>query len=325
MNKALYLTTLLFGLILAQFSLPLRLAYASPVTSPVIVQNNIFSNLSASLNSTNSIFNFSYSGSSSNYHVDLSTLSNMSWDVYLDFATGSNSPITISNPTKWDKYQCNRTLYWRVYNSDRTVSSSIQTTTINCVTPIPTPAGSFTNLSGELAVSSATFNFNPNGAQADYQVDLSTFSDMSWDVYLGFAKGSASSLTVSNPQAKWDKYQCGRTLYFRIYNYNRTLSSPIATTTVNCTSNVFSTVVQTVSNTTNTQPTPIPTAIPLIQRLFNLGATPSNQQVAAASSSATQAEFRPISSGVPLNFLTRTNGILVIVINFFSRLFGMRG
>ena len=101
-----------------------------------------FSNLSASLGSDAARFNFSYSESSSGFHVDLSTLADMSWDVYLSFGTGSSSPIQVSSPqTLWDKYRCGKTLYWRVWNQDRTVSSPIQTkTTFACA------FGSFSNL-----------------------------------------------------------------------------------------------------------------------------------------------------------------------------------
>jgi hypothetical protein len=55
-------------------------------------------------------------------------------DVYVSFGRGVSSPIQVSNPqARWDKYRCGKTLYWRVWNHDRTVSSSIQTkTTFAC-------------------------------------------------------------------------------------------------------------------------------------------------------------------------------------------------
>jgi hypothetical protein len=58
--------------------------------------------------------------------VDLSTTADMSWDVYLDFATGTASPVATTNPRRWDKYTCGRTLYWRVWDQGRAISSPIQ-------------------------------------------------------------------------------------------------------------------------------------------------------------------------------------------------------
>ena len=64
----------------------------------------------------------------------------MSWDVYLSFGTGYSPPIPANNPTtKWDKYTCGKTLYWRVTNFTRSINSPIQTATVSCVTPSPTP------------------------------------------------------------------------------------------------------------------------------------------------------------------------------------------
>ncbi len=86
-----------------------------------------FSGLSSSLGASQAQFQFAYSGSSSGYHADLSTTADMSWDVYLDFTTGAASPLSTTNPQRWDKYRCGRTLYWRVWDQERTVSSAIQT------------------------------------------------------------------------------------------------------------------------------------------------------------------------------------------------------
>lgn len=308
---------LLFGLTLGQFVSPSSTVFASnPVTPPIIVPAIGFSNLSANLNSTGSTFNFSFSGNSSSYHVDLSTYANMSWDVYLDFGAGSSSPVTVSNPIKWDKYQCNKTLYFRVYNSDRTISSSIQAVTINCVVPIPAPVGTFSNLSSVLRSDNATFSFS--GMGGEYQVDLSTTANMSSDVYLSFARGTSSSLTVSNPQAKWDKYQCNRTLYFRVLNYNRTIISPIIATTISCPNVFINANTQTSSQipagntavgSTAMQPTVRPIATPVAT------ASASSAPRQPISLGVQNFEFQPITFAQPLRIFT-------IVINFFSHLFG---
>src|SRR5258708_39273327 len=76
-------------------------AVEQPISTSISFPVTEFSNLSANLNSNNATFNFSYSGTSSSYRVDLSTYSDMSWDVYLDFGAGSGNSITVSNPIKW--------------------------------------------------------------------------------------------------------------------------------------------------------------------------------------------------------------------------------
>ncbi|MDQ3099288.1 MAG: DNRLRE domain-containing protein [bacterium] len=100
-----------------------------------------FSTLSSNLRTSNATFAFSYSGSTNKYIIDLSTLPDMSSDVYLSFKEGRNIPLIAQDPQNmWDKYSCGRTLYWRVYNIDRTVTSPIQTAIVDCTaTPSPSP------------------------------------------------------------------------------------------------------------------------------------------------------------------------------------------
>ncbi|MDO8452182.1 MAG: Ig-like domain-containing protein [bacterium] len=98
----------------------------------------VFSDTSATLEANSATFNFNYSIPASSYKIDLSTYADMSWGVYLDFGTGTNSPVTVTNPTKWDAYKCGTTLYWRVYDQDRSVSSGINTVTVCPLPPTPT-------------------------------------------------------------------------------------------------------------------------------------------------------------------------------------------
>src|SRR4029079_18002907 len=79
----------------------------------------------------NASFSFSYSSVTSSYVLEDSTLHDMSWDVYLSFAQGTTSPIVETNPRKWDKYSCGRSLYWRVPTSEG-VKSPIQTQVVDC-------------------------------------------------------------------------------------------------------------------------------------------------------------------------------------------------
>lgn len=120
-----------------------------------------FSNLSGTLEKTQALFSFSYSGFSSNYIVDLSTVSTMTTDVYVNFAQGSTSPIAELNPIKWDKYTCGRTLYFRMWNAFRTVSSTIQSAVVTCPTPTSTPTPSYTPTPTAPPTTSPTPSFTP--------------------------------------------------------------------------------------------------------------------------------------------------------------------
>ncbi len=211
-------------------SVPSPASSATPTPSPSSSPTSTnFTDLSAVAYKNSTVFNFKYSGESTSlFKVNLSTTSDMSWDVYGDFATGVSSPVTISNPSaKWAKYTCGKQLYWKTYNADGSQSSPIQSLTVDCSTP-------FVNLSSKLASASATFNFAPQVISSMYRIDLSTTSDMSWDVYLNFVFGTNSPITLANPNTRWVKYACGTTLYWKISNSDRTDSSPIQSATVTC-------------------------------------------------------------------------------------------
>ncbi len=235
------LKTTFFGLLIVLLALT-QVAFAlastatgSPLTPPITTPiTNNFTNLSAQMSYPGTAtFNFTYNGSANYFYISASTLPNMSWDVYGRFAEGSKSPITLTNPTKWDKYSCGRVLYWQVITSSGD-KSPIQVTTVNCSTSIP--VGTFSNLSASLTGTSAFFNFNYSGPSTpSYQIDMSTYQDMSRDVYMGFASGYGSfPMVVINPQARWDKYSCGKTLYWRVYDSTRRSYSSIQQATINC-------------------------------------------------------------------------------------------
>jgi len=100
----------------------------------------MFSGEGAALGSAAAAFSFTFSTTSSSYIIDASTVADMSTDVYGAFAQGAASPLALSNPQAvWDKYICGRTLYWKVYNADRSVNSPIQASTVFCPVPTPTP------------------------------------------------------------------------------------------------------------------------------------------------------------------------------------------
>jgi hypothetical protein len=81
-------------------------------------------------------FDFRYANTGETlYKVHASTHADMSWDVFVNFATGGSSPLVVQNPSAlWSTYRCGATLYWRleaVYTGR--IHSGIQgPTTVQC-------------------------------------------------------------------------------------------------------------------------------------------------------------------------------------------------
>lgn len=223
---------------------PIQTATVDCQTDPISLSVVDFTNLSAALDGTKALFSFTPSGLATTYRVDLSLKPDMSWDTYMSFVIGSSTTLVENDPfNKWDKYNCGSTFYWRVYTDNRRFMSPIQSATVNCPTPVTLPTGTFSNFnSADLGVTVANFAFSysdPN--ETDFQIDMSTLPDMSWDVYLSFAKGPSSIgpngtkiVGTANPYDKWDKYRCGQTLYWRVWTKNRRISSPIQTAIISC-------------------------------------------------------------------------------------------
>ncbi len=119
-------------------SIPVFVGTTSPTPTPTPTPA-IFYNLSSSMpNPGFATFSFTFTGTSSTFIVNASTVSDMSTDVYHSFASGPSSPIVETNPTKWDKYSCGRTLYWQIRTLEGT-QSAIQSNIVTCPTPTPTP------------------------------------------------------------------------------------------------------------------------------------------------------------------------------------------
>jgi Tfp pilus assembly protein FimT len=222
---------------------------STPAPTPVA-----FSGLSANLNFSQATYTFTYAGApAASFAIDMSTVANMSTDVYMTFANGTVSPVSIASPTtRWGKYVCGATLYWRVRTPDGLLSS-IQTSTVVCTstpvptatnTPIPTAtpttaSGQYTGLAATLGSTQASYTFTYTGAAASsHTVNMSTVSNMSTDVYVNFASGASSPVTVASPTAKWNKYVCGATLYWRV-STPAGVTSPIQTSVVNCPVNLI--------------------------------------------------------------------------------------
>jgi hypothetical protein len=104
-----------------------------------IVSEGAFTGLSSQSTNIKAVFSFGYTGGVESYRIDLSTLPDMSTDVYVNFASGIAGPLTNINPTGWDKYACGKTLFWRVVAQDtgKEYLSSIQSTTVACDTTPP--------------------------------------------------------------------------------------------------------------------------------------------------------------------------------------------
>ena len=195
-----------------------------------------FTNLTAELPGAGPAkFSFKYSGRTSYFIVTISTLPDMSWDVYLSFATGAGSPLVRTDPAAWAKYRCGVPLYWRVEAADGT-QSGIQTAYVDCSAAPPTSTtapGEFSELTAELpGAGPAKFSFKYSGQTSYFIVTISTLPDMSWDVYLSFATGAGSPLVRTDPAA-WAKYRCGVPLYWRVEAADGT-QSEIQSTMVAC-------------------------------------------------------------------------------------------
>jgi hypothetical protein len=103
----------------------------TPVPSPTPYLG-IFSNLFSDFSATSATFKFDYSGSQTYFQINISTTPNLVSDVYFGFSGGQASPIVELSPSKWDKYQCGRTLYWNIVSQSGAQSPN-QATTIYCV------------------------------------------------------------------------------------------------------------------------------------------------------------------------------------------------
>lgn len=153
------------------------------------------------------------------------------------------------------------------------------------VTPAP-PTGVYSGLYSTMRQRYASFQFAYSGKSSWYRVHVSTTKDMSWDVYLSFAQGSTGFLEQFNPQA-WDKYTCGKTLYWRVESDNG-VKSPIQAAIVTC-----PVETPTVTPTPSRMPTvtPVPTKV--------LTPTPTIKQVIFPSPTPTLSP-KPTSTPTPL-------------------------
>lgn len=126
-----------------------------------------FSGLSAVLKQDSATLNFSYSGTSPNYKIDIATSSDMKKNLYRNFGQGTTNPIIVSNPqSTYAPYQCGSTLYWIVKATDQRstaeIKSSVQSAKVDCGTggispqPSSTPIPTLTPTPSPTALPSST-------------------------------------------------------------------------------------------------------------------------------------------------------------------------
>jgi hypothetical protein len=88
----------------------------------------------------------------------------------------------------------------------------------------------FTNLNAKLGGNRAVFSYDYNGFSPDNRVHIAS---RNWDdIYLSFGVG-LQPVEVMYPTKKWDKYVCGKTLYWRVENMYGDLS-PVQMAVVQC-------------------------------------------------------------------------------------------
>lgn len=89
------------------------------VQARITPRSTKYSNLSATLGPNSANFSFIYTGSPATmFYIATSEDPQMLTGIYMEFAEGSSSPISLNNPTAWDGYACGRTLYWIVTTED---------------------------------------------------------------------------------------------------------------------------------------------------------------------------------------------------------------
>ncbi len=111
------------------------------IENPAVVVPEVgkFSSMSATLNEKDSQFNFEYSGKSSVFTVEMSTFPDFSENIYLTFASGSQSPLYAKKDVRnYSDYYCGSKIYWRI-KADLGVTSEANEDVVCGAKAIPTP------------------------------------------------------------------------------------------------------------------------------------------------------------------------------------------
>lgn len=200
-------------------------AAVSEIQTAVVCPPNAFTDLSGAFNLNQALFVFAYAGEGGPFTVQASTRPDMSGDLWT--TTAARSPVRLRQPaTVWPGYDCGYVLYWRVEDATGALSPIQEKHVCGSV--------GFSAETAMFGPDGAVFSFAFRGAADDFRVDVSTVADMSTDVYVGFGSGNASPISVEDPQARWDKYRCDSTLYWRVRELSNGVVGDIQTTTVTC-------------------------------------------------------------------------------------------
>lgn len=222
---------------------------------PSFPNSGAYSNLKASIDATanRAVFEFSNPPKLPNddvHVVDLALDPGMN-SIWWSFIAGNSSPIVDNNPKKWDEVTCGKKLYWRVHSQDNKYRSQVASVTVAC-------PSAFTNLKSNLSETKnrAEFFYTPilPNMNSPFSIDLSTDPNMESDVYLSFAQGTEKSALQANAK-QWDKFTCGKTLYWRVQSAEGLKSDIQKSTVVEC---------------APTTPTPLPTPDPCADMVVKL-------------------------------------------------------
>ncbi|MFC1996942.1 DNRLRE domain-containing protein [Chloroflexota bacterium] len=208
------------------------------IGDPNLVQYPFFSMTGKLSIGSSAIFSFDYSGSTSGFYVNMSTYPDMSEDVYLHFAEGLNSPLIEADPTKWDKFSCGQTLYWRVI-SNSGIQSTIQSTDVICASSNNIFLPLITNKESQ-------FTKTANGIESDGEVGL--FSCNEWDSCRNANYGSVVWDYLQEGTVEVQQNSSGYDIK-RIFLFLDTSSIPPNAIITNATLNVYATTYQQGSTT----------------------------------------------------------------------------
>ncbi|MBI2464689.1 hypothetical protein HYV64_00970 [Candidatus Shapirobacteria bacterium] len=90
-----------------------------------------FSSMESSLKQGEASFSFDYDGVGTMFKVNLSLLPSMD-NAYPVFGLGKDSPVVVSDPSKWNEYVCDKVYYWTV-EDDQGVVSEVQQAYADCI------------------------------------------------------------------------------------------------------------------------------------------------------------------------------------------------
>ncbi|MBI4039109.1 LamG domain-containing protein [Candidatus Daviesbacteria bacterium] len=104
------------------------------------------------------------------------------------------------------------------------------------VRSLPQKTGVFSDLSANLFSDKAIFQFSYDGSSVEYDVVMSTDPTFQLDVAPGIDQGSLVSPIVVESILQWDRYVCGKDIYWKLKNFGGTTinESAVQKATIRC-------------------------------------------------------------------------------------------